>query len=124
MMLRQTVSELMVRIHQISPELAAYHVREMAPSEVKRRFLMYVRPGGDAPRAERQDAVVIETGPTVTHSVPVPDAANKPTTADRKSEAPLPSVDSRLCLFRGRGCSGRSSRHQAKSGRGMGQSPT
>jgi hypothetical protein len=42
--LRQRVSDLMVRVHRISPELAASHVREMAPSEVKRRFLMYVLP--------------------------------------------------------------------------------
>ncbi len=44
MTLRQRVCDLMVRVHRISPELAAYHVRTMAPSEVKRRFLMYVRP--------------------------------------------------------------------------------
>jgi hypothetical protein len=43
MMLRDRVRELMVRVHRISPELAAHHVREMTPSEVKRRFLMYVR---------------------------------------------------------------------------------
>jgi hypothetical protein len=49
----------------------------------------------NASRAERQDAVVIQTGETVVHSVPVLDAANKPTTADRKSEASLPSTDSR-----------------------------
>jgi hypothetical protein len=48
----------------------------------------------NASRAERQDAVVIQTGKTVDHSVPVLDAANKPTTADRKSEASLPSADS------------------------------
>lgn len=41
--LRQTVAEQMVRIHRISPELAAYHVRQMAPKEVKERFLFYVR---------------------------------------------------------------------------------
>lgn len=41
--LRQTVSECMVRIHRIPPELADYHVRQMMPGEVKRRFLMYVR---------------------------------------------------------------------------------
>lgn len=40
--LRETVSECMVRIHGISPELAEYHVRQMMPSEVKRRFLMYI----------------------------------------------------------------------------------
>jgi hypothetical protein len=43
--LRQVVSELMVRIHRISPELADLHVREMEPSEVKWRFLFYVRSG-------------------------------------------------------------------------------
>jgi len=41
--LRQVVSELMVRVHRISPELADYHVRKMGPSEVKQRFLYYVR---------------------------------------------------------------------------------
>lgn len=40
--LRQTVSECMVRIHGISPELADYHVRQMTPLEVKGRFLMYI----------------------------------------------------------------------------------
>ena len=44
MMRRQRVRELMVRVHRISPELAAYHVRAMTPSEVKQRFLMYMRP--------------------------------------------------------------------------------
>lgn len=40
--LRQTVSECMVRIHGIPPELADYHVRQMMPREVKRRFLIYI----------------------------------------------------------------------------------
>jgi len=40
--MRQTVAEQMVRIHRISPELAAYHVRQMAPKEVKERFWFYV----------------------------------------------------------------------------------
>lgn len=44
MMLRDRVRELMVAVHRISPELAAYHVRQMSPGEVKRRFLMYVLP--------------------------------------------------------------------------------
>jgi len=39
----------MVRIHRISPELAAYHVRQMAPAEVRRRFLMYVLPRVSGP---------------------------------------------------------------------------
>lgn len=43
MMLRQRVCDLMTRVHGISPELAAYHVGEMSPSEVRQRFLMYVR---------------------------------------------------------------------------------
>jgi hypothetical protein len=42
-MLRQRVCDLMIRVHRISPELAAYHVREMPPGEVRQRFLMYVR---------------------------------------------------------------------------------
>lgn len=42
-MLRDRVRELMVRVHRIPPELAACHVREMTPLEVKQRFLMYVR---------------------------------------------------------------------------------
>lgn len=41
--LREIVAEQMVEVHRISPELAAYHVRQMMPSEVKRRFLFYVR---------------------------------------------------------------------------------
>jgi len=43
--LRQQVSELMVRRHLIPVELAAYHVAQMPNSEVRRRFLMYVRMG-------------------------------------------------------------------------------
>jgi len=43
--LRQTVAGQMVRIHEISPELAEYHVRQMTPFEVKQRFLFYVRSG-------------------------------------------------------------------------------
>ena len=41
--LREIVAEQMVEVHGISPELAALHVRAMAPSEVKRRFLFSVR---------------------------------------------------------------------------------
>jgi DNA-binding Lrp family transcriptional regulator len=41
--LRSRVAELMVETHKISPEVASAHVREMEASEVKRRFLMYVR---------------------------------------------------------------------------------
>jgi hypothetical protein len=43
MTLRQRVCDLMVRIHRIPFALAAHHVRQMPPSEVKQRFLMYVR---------------------------------------------------------------------------------
>jgi len=43
--LRQTVSEIMVRVHLVPPELADRWVREMTPHEVKRRFLYYVRSG-------------------------------------------------------------------------------
>lgn len=55
MMLRDRVRELMVRVHRISPELAASHVRQMSPSEVKRRFLMYVLPqvSGPVPRVAK-----------------------------------------------------------------------
>jgi hypothetical protein len=41
--LRGTVADLMVRVHRISPELAATHTRQMPASEVKQRFLWYVR---------------------------------------------------------------------------------
>jgi hypothetical protein len=43
MRLRQTVSNLMVRIHRIPPELARSHVQRMDDSEVKRRFRNYQR---------------------------------------------------------------------------------
>src|SRR2546422_11056947 len=62
---------------------------------------------------ERQDAVVHQTGTTVAHSVPVRGAANKPTSADRKSDASLCSAEV---------CSGSAlnSHHHAKSGQGSG----
>jgi hypothetical protein len=66
----------------------------------------------DLPNAERQDAVVHQTGTTVAHSVPVRGAANKPTSADRKSDASLCSAE--VCgggLF---------PHHHAKSGQGAG----
>jgi hypothetical protein len=65
------------------------------------------------PNTERQDAVVHQTGTTVAHSVPVRGAANKPGSADRKSDASLCSAD---------GC-GRSAlipNHHAKRGQGAG----
>jgi len=40
--LRDRVAQLMVQRHEISPELAAYHVAQMTPREVKQRFLFYV----------------------------------------------------------------------------------
>ena len=67
----------------------------------------------DLPNAERQDAVVHQTGTTVAHSVPVRGAANKPTSADRKSDASLCSAEV---------CSGSAlnPHHHAKSGPGSG----
>jgi hypothetical protein len=50
--LRHTVADLMVQIHKIAPELAEQYAREMEPSEVKRRFLFYVRSGLSRPGAE------------------------------------------------------------------------
>jgi len=41
MTLRQTVSNLMVAAHRISPELAAGHVARMSDSEVRTRFRFY-----------------------------------------------------------------------------------
>lgn len=65
------------------------------------------------PNTGGQDAVVHQTGTTVAHSVPVRGAANKPTSADRKSDAPLCSADAR---------SGNAPypHHHAKSGQGAG----
>jgi hypothetical protein len=65
------------------------------------------------PNTERQDAVVHQTGTTVAHSVPVRGAANKPTSADRKSDASLCSAD--VC-----GGSALIPHHHAKSGQGSG----
>jgi hypothetical protein len=65
------------------------------------------------PDTEGQDAVVHQTGTTVAHSVPVRGAANKPTSADRKSDASLCSAEV---------CSGSAlnPHHHAKSGQGSG----
>src|SRR6266567_669164 len=67
----------------------------------------------DLPNTEGQDAVVPKTGTTVAHSVPVRGAANKPTSADRKSDASLCSAEV---------CSGSAlnPHHHAKSGLGSG----
>jgi hypothetical protein len=43
--LRRAVSRLMVRVNQISLELAEYHVREMDNEEVWRRFQEFARMG-------------------------------------------------------------------------------
>lgn len=43
--LRQRVTEMMVRVHLIPPDLAEYHVQQMPPSEIRERFLMYVKYG-------------------------------------------------------------------------------
>jgi hypothetical protein len=45
MTLRQRVCDLMVRVHRISPELAAYHVREMSAADLAWRVQMYGRLG-------------------------------------------------------------------------------
>jgi hypothetical protein len=50
--LRQTLAEIIVRVHLIPPDLADYHVRRMTPREVKQRFLFYVRAGLSKPGAE------------------------------------------------------------------------
>jgi hypothetical protein len=47
--LRQTVRELMVTTHLISPDLAAYNVAQMTDSELTWRFEMYVRIGAAKP---------------------------------------------------------------------------
>ena len=67
----------------------------------------------DLPNTEGQDAVVHKTGTTVAHSVPVRGAANKPTSADRKSDAFLCSAD--ICEG-----SGLVTHHHAKSGQESG----
>src|SRR5258708_30669934 len=72
-----------------------------------------VAPRKDMPNTERQDAVVHQTGTTVAHSVPVRGAANKPTSADRKSDASLCSAE--LCSG-----SALNPHHHAKSGQGSG----
>ena len=73
----------------------------------------YTATGRNLPNAAGQDAVVHRTGTTVAHSVPVRGAANKPTRADRNSDAFLRSADA---------CSGNAlpTRYHAKSGQGSG----
>ena len=39
--LRRTISELMIDVHLIAPELAEYHVAQMDQIELWRRFSMY-----------------------------------------------------------------------------------
>jgi hypothetical protein len=99
--LRSTVSELMVRVHRISSELAASHAREMTPLEVKQRFLMYVRnriPGaelsvvGPKSRAGNVSSTPFSRPATMTagprHSTlfPQPDRSEKPGTVMPDSE--------------------------------------
>ncbi len=68
--------------------------------------------GRDLLNTAGQDAVVHKTGTTVAHSVPVRGATNKPTSADRKSDASLCSANI---------CSGNAvTIHHAKSGQGSG----
>jgi hypothetical protein len=57
--------------------------------------------GGDARRAAGRDAVDANLGSPVYPSGPRAGATNKLVTADRKSEALLPSADSRLCSSAG-----------------------
>lgn len=103
--LRKIVSELMVRAHRTSPELATSHVRQMAPSEVKRRFLMYVRPriaGAElsvaGPKSSAGDVVLPGPRPcderwqAARHSTLFPEAAKskKPGTGMPDSEVAKP----------------------------------
>jgi hypothetical protein len=87
--LREIVAEQMVEIHQISPELAAYHVRQMPPNEVKQRFLTYIRPrlagaelsaAGPHPRAGNESSTRFSRPATMTagarHSTLFPEVAN------------------------------------------------
>jgi hypothetical protein len=67
--------------------------------------------GRDLSNTAGQDAVVHKTGITVAHSVPVRGAANKPTSADRNSDASLCSADP---------CTTLPSHYHAKSGQGSG----
>ena len=53
--LRQRVSEMMVRVHLIPPDLAEYHVRQMPPSEIRERFKMYVKFGLARRRWEKNE---------------------------------------------------------------------
>ena len=41
--LSEFVAAMMVTVHDISPELAAYYVKDMSPVELRRRFRMYIR---------------------------------------------------------------------------------
>jgi hypothetical protein len=98
---RWFVSRWFVKRNSLSPRLAEAHVKAMTDEEVYRRMRECMRAGaefavGNAPKAEGQDAVDTQSGETVYPSVPVLDAANKPTTAGRKPEAVLLSADSRL----------------------------
>lgn len=42
---RSTLTALMVSVHRITPELAAYHLARMSDSEVEEQFEMYRRSG-------------------------------------------------------------------------------
>ena len=46
MTLRQAITNLMVNVHQISPELASYHVVNMDAAELHRRLHVHT-PGGN-----------------------------------------------------------------------------
>lgn len=43
--LRQKISELMVAIHRITPELAEYHIADMSEDDLQFRLRMYTRLG-------------------------------------------------------------------------------
>jgi hypothetical protein len=93
--LRSRVSDLMVRIHQIPPELADYHVRGMEPGEVKRRFLFYVRTG--LSRAELSVA-----GPRRRAGNVFPTRFSRPATmtAGRAALNPVPESRPQACQIR------------------------
>jgi hypothetical protein len=85
--LRHTVADLMVQIHKIAPELAEQHAREMEPSEVKRRFLFYVRPR--LPGAELSAvSPLFQSGPRSSAQVCDP----RRNTAEARHSAPLPET--------------------------------
>jgi len=67
---RRAVAECMVAIHQIAPELAAYHVSQMDFPELRRRVRLYVAVGvALGARPKRAEPGKIPTGETVDQSL-------------------------------------------------------